>query len=301
MSTIESLNAEFGIPGEIEFRALARDYPVAEVGNRHANASIALNGAQVLAYRPAGQEPLIWLSKESKLAPGKSARGGVPVCWPWFGPHASEASFPAHGYARATPWRPVAVRSLPDGATELSFELEPQPGHQALWPYASTVRNRVTVGDTLRVELLTTNDGDLPFTLTQALHTYFQVGDIGAVSVHGLEGCDYLDKVGEGGRKHQHGPIDFPGEVNRIYLDTPPNSEIHDPSMTRRILITSEGSRSTVVWNPWQAFADKLGDMGPDGFRRMVCVETANAAEDSVSLAPGEQYRLSAEYRIAPP
>ncbi len=299
MNTIEDLSAKFGIAGELDFRSLAGDFVVAAVTNRHATATIALQGAQVIGYQPHGEDPLVWLSEDASLAPGKSIRGGVPVCWPWFGPHVSETSFPAHGFARTTPWNIVKARSLSSGATELLFELEPGPEHRHLWPWTSRARLSVTVGEALGLELVTSNEGDAPFTLSQALHTYFLVGDIDAISIHGLEGCDYLDKVGEGGRGHQDGPIDFPGEVNRIYLDTPPHSEIRDPSMKRRILIASEGSRSTVVWNPWRAFAEKLGDMGPDGYRRVVCVETANAADDSVDLASGEEYRLSAEYRIS--
>ncbi len=300
MGKIDELRIRFGLAGELRFQSLRGDFVIVEVRNRHAEARIALQGAQVLHWQPAGAQPVIWLSDEAQLAHGKSIRGGVPVCWPWFGPHASDASLPAHGYARTTLWAPVQAESLADGSTELVFEIEPRPEHRSIWPYEARVRNRVRVGESLRVELITINESSAPLPLSQALHTYFRVGDIESVEVRGLDGCDYFDKVGAGGRKRQVGPVTIADEVDRIYLDTGPKCQIRDPILGRRIHIACEGSRSTVVWNPWQAKADRMGDLGKDGFRRMLCVETANAAEDARVVAPGEQHRLAAEYRLMP-
>lgn len=297
MSPAAELNRRFAIADTLAFEELPGAFVVAHVTTRHASASIALQGAHVMSYQPAGQAPLIWLSKFAKFAAGKSIRGGVPVCWPWFGAHASNAQFPGHGFARTVPWNLVAATLLPDHRVRLEFELVQSEATRAQWPQASTVKNIVTVGPELEVELATSNTGTAPFQLGQALHTYFAIGDIRQTTLDGLDACDYLDKVDGGLRKSQRGAVAFTGETDRIYLATRGHCEIHDPVLGRRILITSTGSHSTVVWNPWTEKADKMGDFGPDGHLGMVCVETANAAEDVIQLAPGATHRMTAQYR----
>jgi len=298
MTTAATLNQRFGSDGALAFREETNGFVIAEVNNPHASASIAMQGAHLMHFQPKGQEALIWLSPEAKLATGKSIRGGVPVCWPWFGAHTSDAALPAHGFARTVPWRLNQVHTLADGSTQLEFELIPSATTRTQWPQACSVRNIITIGQSLRHELVTTNLDSEPMVLGEALHTYFQVGDVRRVSVNGLEGRDYLDKVRDFARDTQSGPLRFCGEVDRIYLDAPATTEIRDPSMNRRIIIRSQGSRSTVVWNPWCEKAAAMGDLGPNGYRHMLCVETANAAEDTVTLAPGAQHRLVARYTI---
>lgn len=298
MVTATALNQRFGIEGTVSFIENNDNFVTIEVNNPLASATIAMQGAHLMQYQPKGEQPLIWLSPESKLVTGKSIRGGVPVCWPWFGAHASNSSLPAHGFARAVPWRLNQVQQLPGGATRLEFELDRIATERAGWPQPCTVRNIITVGETLQHELVTTNLDNKPMPVSEALHTYFQVGDVRQTTVNGLEGCDYLDKVRDFERDRQQGPVSFRGEVDRIYLGTPAVLEIRDPVMERRIVIRSMGSHSTVVWNPWIEKAEQMGDLGPGGYLNMLCVETANAATDSLNLDPGAQHRLVAHYFI---
>ncbi len=298
MTKAENLNKRFAIEGEVSFQTNPDGLVFIEVENRHARATIAMQGAHLMSFQPHGHEPMIWLSPEAKLKAGKSIRGGVPVCWPWFGPHQSNPKLPAHGFARTVPWRLNQVHALSDGSTRLEFELVSSSATQAQWPHNGAVRNIITIGKTLQHELVTSNHAREPVVIGEALHTYFRVGDIRKVTVHGLHGCDYLDKVKAFQRLTQSDAINFRGEVDRIYLDAPAITEIRDPSMKRRIVIRSHGSRSTVIWNPWIEKAAGLGDMGPDGYLNMLCVETANAAEDTITLAPGAQHRLVAQYSI---
>jgi D-hexose-6-phosphate mutarotase len=300
MSELQALNARFGIAGRLSFEEVAGGLAVARVSTEFATAAIVLQGAHVIGYQPTGQAPLIWLSRLAKFAPGKSIRGGVPVCWPWFGPHAENAQFPGHGFARTVPWQLLDAKALPDGRVRLEFELVHSEATRAQWPNASVVRNIVTVGQELEVELATTNTGTTSFQLGQALHTYFEVGDLRRTTVTGLDGCEFIDKVAGGVRKRQQGAVEFTQETDRIYLDTRGCCEIRDPALNRSILITSTGSRSTVVWTPWQEKADKMGDFGPDGYLSMVCVETANAADDVIQLAAGDTHRMAAQYRLVP-
>lgn len=297
---LDTLNRDFAIKDKLHFVEGAGGLLLAEVTTQHGKATIALQGAHVMTFTPAGEQPLIWLSDFAKFGRGKSIRGGVPVCWPWFGPHTSNPKLPGHGYARTVDWRLIQVQSLSDDRLRLEFELEENSATRAQWPHHTPVRNIITVGRALEVELITTNADQAPLTIGDALHTYFKVGDVRGVSIHGLDGCDYLDKVDGGKRKCQQGVVTIGQEVDRIYLNTPNVCEIHDPALQRRIRISSSGSHSTVVWNPWIDKANKMGDFGPDGYLDMLCVETANAAEDVVELAPGQVHRLVARYELTP-
>lgn len=300
MPLSEELNKRFGIEHVLRFEELPGGLTVGHVTNDLGTATIAVQGAHVMNYQPQGQSPLIWLSGYAKFAPGKSIRGGAPICWPWFGPHATESAFPGHGYARTVPWELLGARQMPDGRTELLFEIIQTDATRAQWPYASRARHYITVGREIELRLITSNTGDQPFALSQALHTYFTVGDIRQVSLRGLGGTEYIDKMDGGARKRQDGPVVFTGETDRIYLDTAGYVEIHDPALKRSIIVTATGSRSTVVWNPWIDKAEKMGDFGPEGYKGMVCVETANAADDTLMLHAGQEHVMAAQYRILP-
>ncbi|MBY0578732.1 MAG: D-hexose-6-phosphate mutarotase [Burkholderiales bacterium] len=294
---MEELNGRFGIEGQVVFRAGPSGVFV-DVENDGARAMIALQGAQVVDWVPRGEAPVIWLSRDAKFAEGKSIRGGAPVCWPWFGPHRSELSFPAHGFARTVPWEVIETRALADGSTRLIFRLKGTEASRTQWPHATQLENHITVGKTLEVDLVTRNFGNESVTIGQALHTYFSVGDIRKVSLHGLDGRPYLDKVDGFSRKIQGGEVTFAGETDRIYLDSTGDCIIADPVLGRSIRIAKRGSASTVVWNPWDEKADKMGDMGENGWLEMLCVENANAADDVRSLAPGAEHHLWVSYRV---
>lgn len=298
MHDIASLDEKYGLAGEIRFAHDASLGTVATIHNTEAAGTIALNGGQVLAWQPVGEAPVLWRSPERRRELFKPERGGIPVCWPWFAQHPSDPTKPFHGFARIRPWRIVSADRV-GAATRLTLALVMAEGDRTLWPHPASLTLTVTLGRRLRVELVTHNTGPAAFTITQALHTYFAVGDIGGVRVEGLDGCDYLDKVDGFARKRQQGPIAFAAETDRIYLGHHGTARIVDEVLGRRIDIGKSGSASTVVWNPWVERSAAMGDMGPDGYRAMVCVETANAADDARTLAPGEQHALVAELSLA--
>ncbi len=304
MSNIEKLNNTFtfaqGDQGELYFESGPGGLVVARISNAQACASVALQGAHLLEWTPQGQHPVIWLSKGARFAPGKSIRGGIPICWPWFGAHAGKADYPAHGFARTASWQVTAASMLDDGAVQLRLTLPENETTQALWPHATPVEYTITVGRQLQLELVTRNNGDNDVTISQALHTYFAVDDIHTAYVEGLDGCDYLDKVEGFVRKQQQGSIEFEGEVDRVYLDAPGDCLIRDPGLKRNIRIRKQGSASTVVWNPWDEKSTQMGDMGQQGYRTMLCVESANAADDAVTIAPGGEHCLRVRYDVEP-
>ena len=300
MGTARELNTQFGITGQLSFREDAGGLVVAEISNTQATASLCLQGAHLMSWHPVSQTmPAIWLSRDAKLAAGKSIRGGVPVCWPWFGAHAAEPGFPAHGYARTTPWQVIESGSEPDGATRLTLRLLESEMARAQWPYSCKLELTVSIGETLRMELATENTGESDFVISEALHTYFRIGDIGAVRIKGLQDCEYWDKVGGSTLKKQHGAINFASETDRVYINTAAECIIEDDRLERRVRIAKSGSLSTVAWTPWTAKADKMGDLGqPDGWREMVCVESANAFDNAVRVAAGTRHTLIVEYRV---
>jgi len=299
MTTAQHLNNQFGINAELNFVEDSSGLIVAEIRNAQATALLCLQGAHLMSWQPGSQPvPVVWLSRDAKLAAGKSIRGGAPVCWPWFGAHASEAGFPGHGFARTVPWRMVESGKEPDGATRLTLRLQENEKTRAQWRHDCTLDLTVVVGETLRMELTTENSGAGDFTIGEALHTYFRIGDIGAVRVSGLENCDYWDKVGGSTLKKQSGVIDFSGETDRVYVNTADECVIEDDKLRRRIHVAKSGSRSTVVWTPWAEKAGKMGDMGqPDGWREMLCVESVNALENVVKVAAGTRHTMIVEYR----
>ena len=298
----QALNAQFGIEGHLDFTEDASGLVVARIDNAQGTAMLCLQGAHLMNWQPKSQSvPVVWLSKDAKLAAGKSIRGGAPVCWPWFGAHAKEASFPGHGFARTVPWRVIESGVEPDGATRLTLRLVSSDKTHEQWPHACNLDLTVIVGETLRMELTTENTGGSDFAIGEALHTYFQIGDIGDVSVSGLEGCEYWDKVGGSNLKTQEGDIRFSGETDRVYINTASECVIRDEKLGRSIHIAKSGSLSTVVWTPWVEKADKMGDMGkPDGWREMLCVESANALDNQVKVSAGAKHTLIVEYRVAP-
>ncbi len=298
MANLSALNLRFGLSGQIVFKEIPGSLIVMEVTNAHGSATIALQGAHVMSWRPKSEaEPVVWLSRAARFTPGKSIRGGVPVCWPWFGPHATDSKLPAHGFARTVPWEATATRVLDNGATEIALTLVETDQMGTMWPHQTKLSIAITVGARLKIALTTDNLGNEDVVIGEALHTYFQIGDIADIRISGLEAGDYLDKVGGGSvRRRQDGRVVFSAETDRIYLNTEAECVITDPRLKRRIHVTKSGSRSTVVWNPWTEKADKMGDFGLDGWREMVCIESANAAENAVTIKTGSRHTMAVEY-----
>lgn len=296
-----NLNNEFSLEAannNLRIRVGEGDIPIVEVENTYASAIISLQGAHILSWIPKGEEEVIWLSDDASFTPGKSVRGGVPICWPWFGAHETNNTFPAHGFARTTDWQIISTEALADGTTRISFTTQPLPENESMWPADTTVQYQLTIGKRLELELITHNNSNQPITISQALHTYFRVGDISQAYLHGLDNTDYLDKPDNFIRKLQKGPITIEEEVDRIYLDTNNDCVLEDKSLNRNIIIIKCGSHSTVVWNPGKAVAEKMGDLGEEGYKQMLCVESSNAADDKVIIEPGKAHQLWVQYEV---
>lgn len=294
--TLGSLNSRFGLAARLHFADSGCGLSVAQITTPQASARVALQGAHVLAWQPTGQSPVLWVSRAAIYAPGHAVRGGVPVCWPWFG---ARDGLPAHGFVRTRRWQVRAASQDAAGQVVLRLGMRDDARTRALWDFAFDLELSVTVGPSLRLALSTRNTGAAPFTITQALHSYFCVGDIAQTSVKGLDGCDYLDKVQDFAPARQKGAVEFTGETDRIYTDTTTDCVIEDSASGRSIRVAKQGSTSTVVWNPWCEREKAIADMAAGEHRHMLCVETCNAGPDQITLAPGDSHTLAATISVA--
>lgn len=291
--------SRYEIDGELQFIEIEHGFVYAEINNARAHATVSTYSGQLLSYRPKDrQEDLLFVSDKAYYEAGKAIKGGIPVCWPWFGPDPENRGRPAHGFVRNRQWQVSGSESLADGSTKIILSITDSEATRALWPHPFRLDIEITVGDTLRVELVTHNTGNDSITISQALHSYFRVGDITSVSVLGLDGINYIDKANDSARKTQAGPLTISSEVDRIYTDTSGDLTIDDASLERKISIASSGCSTAVVWNPWVNIAASMADLGDDDYLQMLCVETANAGPETVTITAGDCYRLSAEYSI---
>ena len=277
----------------IEQKKYENGFEYIEVRNARAQAKIALQGAHLFHYQRQNQQPLIWLSETSFFEPGKAIRGGIPICWPWFGKHPGNKNkeFPQHGFARTALWELLEVDEPSEDETKLTLQLHHLPEHFKLWPYRFELRLHITIGRTLTLSLTTTNRDQQSVELTSALHSYFAVSNIQDISIEGLENTPYLDTL-TNSREIQKGRIEISQEVDRIYQQVQYPLILQDGERT--VTINATGSTSAVVWNPWIDKCARMGDMHDGAYRTMVCIETANALDDVRTIAPGGEHTLGA-------
>lgn len=260
------------------------------VDNRFADCEIYTHGAHITSFRVKGQQELIWLSPNALFLPDKAIRGGIPICWPWFGAHPADSDKPAHGFARLSTWQFKSAQVQEDGSTEIVLTLSESQQSLALWPYKFALEYRIVVGEVLSLSLTVTNTGESAFEVSGALHTYFNVGDIADVRLQGFDGVDYFDKVDGNVQKQQSGDIVIGQEVDRVYLNPEDNCQLLDKRLNRTIAIGKSGSNSTIVWNPWQEKSQSMKDMSDEGYRQMLCVEAG--LSPGVMVAPGQRHCL---------
>lgn len=263
--------------------------PVVTLHNEHGCAKVALFGGHVLSYIPGSdQQQRLWVSEQAKLDGTKAIRGGIPVCWPWFSDAHGQAigTLPSHGYVRTQYWQVLEQHSEANTDTVV---LAPQSTTGPGFNFKASLRLTVTLGEHLRVTLTTTNEDERAFELGCALHTYFAVDDIATAQLKGLEG-NYKDKTRDWAVLPTPQHYGFEEETDRVHLFAAQQVDIvRHPLAT--INVGSDGHDSVVVWNPWEANSRAMSDMTDDGFKQMVCVETA--LTQGFTLAPGESHSLT--------
>lgn len=275
------------------------DLPRVTVDTPAAAAEIYLTGAHMTSWAPAGHDPVLWMSDKSIFSRGVPLRGGIPVCFPWFGPHPSGTA-PMHGFARISEWTLLDVVDQGERA-EMVFGLEDtEETRGSVWPHHFRARYTVTVGAELSVSLEVTNTGQTAMTYTESFHTYLAVSDIRVIRLRGLEASSFVDRLAGTESVAATGePLRFEAETERLYVQ-PGTITLHDPVAERRIRVTAHGSAQTLVWNPWIDKAAAMGDFGDDEWVGMVCIETANALDAAVHLNPGQSHTMAVTITVEP-
>lgn len=291
--TINELNQKFAISDKLVFCESKGDLPIASIKNQFAVAEISLYGAHILKYQPVGQNDLLWMSACSMFEKGKPIRGGIPVCFPWFGPHINDSSKPQHGFARLLTWNVIKTSEFSNETVELILELTSNDYTRELWPCEFRAEMKFIIGSSLEVELTYHNTDNQSFVCSDALHTYFNISDVANTKISGLQGITYyngFEKEASGKQTEQY--LNIQQEENRRYIRHSGECIIEDSGLNRKIHVCKKGSNVTVVWNPWEN-ARNIVDMPDNGYKTMVCVEAVNAYDDIVTVDAGKSYSVS--------
>ncbi len=305
--TVDELTHHFGMAGVLAFTLLG-DLVFLDITTPEVTARVALQGAHLLSWQPAGEEPVLFLSKRSEFTSGKAIRGGVPVIWPWFGPRSAAVlpvpegspKSPSHGFARTSLWR-LQFAAVMQGAVHLTFSLAPSSESRAFGFDGFRLVYQMILGHDLTLRLTVANDGLEDLRFEEALHSYFAVTEVEDVTLSGTESTEFLDKPDGMKRKRQaDSPLHFTEETDRVYLATDAACRIDDRAAKRTLHIAEQHSQNTVVWNPWAELTAGLADMEPDGWHGMLCVETANVGEAAITLAPGAVHTMEVRVSVTP-
>jgi len=275
----------------IESYANGFDYLV--VQNDAMSAKIALQGAHIFEYLPKGKENLLWLSNATQFEAGSAIRGGIPLCWPRFGN--LDKSLPQHGFARTALFELLRVEEISKEESRVVFLLKSDEKSREIWPFSFRLEVTFVLSDTLSISMTTTNLSEEEMMLSEAFHTYFRVDGIENVVVEGLEDVTYIDTLCDT-NKVDHEKLRIDQEVDRVYIGTQNRTILlHDAIKT--VAITTEGSNSSVVWNPWIEKCAKMSGMDPQGYKEFLCIESANAFDDFRLLESGASHTLRVHYK----
>ncbi|GAB1482716.1 D-hexose-6-phosphate mutarotase [Treponema sp.] len=287
----------FAIPGSIDIVEGQGKLPLIKVTNSFAEADIYLHGAHITRFDPKGEKGLLWMSDTSPFAQGKAIRGGIPICFPWFGAHRTNKDLPMHGFVRTRSWKLIETAQLSDGRSKVRLQTVSDEESLKLWPHEFTLSMAFTIGTALEIALTATNSGYEPLSYEDCFHTYFNISDLSKTLVSGLDGVGYIDKRKGDIRAVQSGDLRVQGDTVHLHVKAPSTSEVTDTPWARRIRIDQQGMDETVVWNPGEAGSTSNPEMAGQ-WSNFLCVESANCADDHITLLPGTSHTSQARYSI---
>jgi glucose-6-phosphate 1-epimerase len=294
MLDIDELDDKYSIEGELGFAELEENMAFITVSNKYADADICLYGAHITNFKPQKTMPVLWMSPESNFEEGKPIRGGIPVCFPWFGPHKTDSAKPQHGFGRLMYWNVQKTASLPTGETLVRLQLCSSAETKTYWNHDFCAEMSVIVGKTLTATLKVTNTSSTPFEYSCALHSYFNIPSIDEIAIEGLQSTRYVNQLDGGDYLQETLLLEIKKAETRHYYNTETDCIIIDTLFNRRIRVAKSGSKITTVWNPGEETCLKIDDIPDDGFQNFVCIEAVNAFNDVIKLAPGETHETSA-------
>jgi glucose-6-phosphate 1-epimerase len=252
--------------------------------------SFFLLGAHIAEFQPKSQtQPILFMSKEAIFKVGKPIRGGIPICFPWFGPNQDDTTAPPHGLVRTAVWDMLESSATASGVmVKLGYRCAP-----------FRISLTAVFGETLDVTLDVSNEAATEEPCEVALHTYFHLGDARRATIVGLEKNEFRDQLTGKIHAATGTGIRFTEETDRIYRRSVPMVTIQDEANARSIHIRPRNSYSTVVWNPWIAKSQRMVDFGDNEFEKMCCVETANVAPHNWVIAAGQSESVGFEVSVS--
>lgn len=289
----DELDEKFSIEGEVGFMEMDGDLVFITIANKYADAEICLYGAHVTSFTPHNRMDLLWMSPESHFEIGTPIRGGIPICFPWFGPHKTDPEKPQHGFGRLMYWDVSETASLPNGETLIKLKLCSSEETKAYWPHDFCAELSITVGQKLTVSLKVDNTSSENIEYSCALHSYFTLSAIENITIDGLQNAKYHSQLESGDFVQEAPELTVEKAETRHYYETESTCVINDPIFRRRIAVEKSGSQNTTVWNPWEEATLKIGDIPDDGYQTFICVETVNAFDGAVQLKPGESHKTA--------
>ena len=281
----------------IQKKMLPNGFTYLEVRNKKAEAKIALQGAHIFHFQARGRPSLLWLSTLSRFEKNVAIRGGIPICFPWFGKLKNASTRPQHGFARTSMWELVQEEEIDENTTRIELALRSNDASKALWEYDFELRLTIIISEDLHLSMTVHNTDTQAFEITTALHSYFNLYKIQESRVEGLENCSYYDDLTQK-QSTQTTALSIDQEVDRYYWDIPDKVSLINKNFT--IELTQKGTRTMVVWNPWTDKSKHIMDMNNDAYRNMLCLETAQRGPDAQIVAPEESSTISVTIRMNP-
>lgn len=256
------------------------------------DAAFSLHGAHLVHFQAKQKAPLIYLSKATLFNSNKAIRGGVPICWPWFGntTFSKSNNLPGHGFARISKWT-VSKLIETDNGIDITFSLTSNPATKTMWDHDFELTLTASLSDHVELSLVTQNIGTSSFNYGGALHTYLNIADIEHCVVKGLANS-YSDSLDNKQIKSDIQPLLINKPTDSIYAVNEGHITVEDTNNHRHITIANQGNDSVVVWNPWITGAKAFADMPDDGYKTMLCVEAAITSEEGVVVKAGQSHTL---------
>lgn len=265
------------------------------ISNQYCDAKIALQGGQILEfYSKVAQRPLLWLSDLNGYQAEKAIRGGIPLCFPWFGAHASQADLPAHGFARNLIWHCDQIEQ-DDTGHYIHLSLTDSEKTRKYWNYAFNLQMQIHCGKNLELTFKLQNTDEKNFEFGFAWHSYFPAHTMQA-RIIGLNGLDYIDQLDQNKIKQQaEAEITFDAELDRIYSHTAGQFVLQQGN-EQSIRIASS-AKSAVIWNPWVDKAKRMADVADEAWRDFICIECGQIASATQSLNAGDSIQFELKIR----
>ena len=298
MSAVEELERRFGIPGVARISEGNGGLLRIQTTGSRAEGEMYLHGAHVTSWKPAGNDEVLFLSTKSRWQEAQAIRGGIPICFPWFRAKADDPKAPAHGFVRTRSWQLESIVEDKSGVS-VSLSIESDEQTRRWWPADFRLLHRVVFGPKLTLELICSNTGKTGLRFEEALHTYNRVADVANVRLEGLDAVHFLDNTDSNVAKVQHGDVTIASATDNAFLGTQNDVDLIDPELRRHIRLEKANSLTTVVWNPWREGAARLGDLGDGEWTQFLCVEASNILAAPVTLAPGEEHKMTAVLSVA--